>query len=312
MDFSNSHIEDEEIIEQSPTFIENPVRTEGVRLKKKNLGHKKIEEEEEKIEEGKTKPYMGAAKNLKNGEFLDFDNKAYEMLHRANTEWPCLSFDVMLPEYSSYNFLNRNYENMEKYPYTVYLVAGTQTQSYKNYIYLLKLDQLHKTKYDDDSEAASENEDSNPDIDADIYLSSIEIKNNVNRLKSMQFSPVIATWNENAEVSVYNIQEKFSQLQEKGKKKEKDPIKEKKKKKNYLVKNFKHTSEGFALNWSPLKKGLLVSGSVDRKIFLYQSADAEFSDIIRQDHPYIFHTDSVEDVQFSPVEDFAFASCNHN
>ena len=26
-------------------------------------------------------------KNLKDGEVLDYDNKAYEMLHRANCEW---------------------------------------------------------------------------------------------------------------------------------------------------------------------------------------------------------------------------------
>jgi len=29
---------------------------------------------------------------------LIFDSNAYEMLHRAKVEWPCLSLDILLPE----------------------------------------------------------------------------------------------------------------------------------------------------------------------------------------------------------------------
>lgn len=199
---------------------------------------------------------------------------------------------------------------MDKYPYTTYLVSGTQTQSSKNFLYLMKLDKLHKTKYDDDSEANSENEDSDPDQDAEIFLSAVEVKHSVNRLKAMQHSPVVATWNENAEVSIYNLGKKFKQLQEKNSENDKNKnSKDQKKKQSFLTKSFKHSNEGFALNWSPLKKGLLASGSLDRKIFLYQSADENMSDFVRQDNPYIFHEASVEDIQFSPVEDFVFASC---
>ena len=31
-------------------------------------------------------------------ENLDFDNRAYNMLHRVTTEWPCLSCDFVLTE----------------------------------------------------------------------------------------------------------------------------------------------------------------------------------------------------------------------
>lgn len=31
-------------------------------------------------------------------ENLDFDNRAYNMLHRITTEWPCLSCDYVLTE----------------------------------------------------------------------------------------------------------------------------------------------------------------------------------------------------------------------
>jgi len=223
---------------------------------------------------------------------------------------PCLSFDVLLPDFEDYNFKTPAFEKMDNYPYTSYLVSGTQTQSFKNFIYMLKLDKMHKTKYDDESDLESE-EDSDPDQEAEIFLSSVEIKHSVNRLKAMQFSPIVATWNENCEVSIYNLNDKFKQLQTKSSETNKNKTqKEKTKKKNYLCKAFKHSSEGFALSWSHLKKGLLASGSSDRKIFLYQSVDENMSDFVRQDNPYIFHEASVEDIQFSPVEDFVFASCN--
>jgi len=35
---------------------------------------------------------------LKPDEELDFDSSAYEMLHRAEAEWPCLSLDVLVRE----------------------------------------------------------------------------------------------------------------------------------------------------------------------------------------------------------------------
>jgi ribosome assembly protein RRB1 len=35
---------------------------------------------------------------MKDGEEMVFDNSAYEMLHRAKVEWPCLSIDFLLRE----------------------------------------------------------------------------------------------------------------------------------------------------------------------------------------------------------------------
>ena len=45
------------------------------------------EEEHVKKDKGKVTPYLESNKNLADGEILEFDNKAYEMLHRATTEW---------------------------------------------------------------------------------------------------------------------------------------------------------------------------------------------------------------------------------
>lgn len=35
---------------------------------------------------------------LKEYEELEFDNEAYQMLHRAQVEWPCLSLDVLIKD----------------------------------------------------------------------------------------------------------------------------------------------------------------------------------------------------------------------
>ncbi len=32
---------------------------------------------------------------LQDGEELEYDSRAYKMLHRMNLEWPCLSFDII-------------------------------------------------------------------------------------------------------------------------------------------------------------------------------------------------------------------------
>ena len=67
---------------------------------------------------------MGTYKDLKKGEFLDYDNRAYNMLHRTTTEWPCLSCDILLP--SDHNeSIYSSFQKMDDYPYTVYVVAGT-------------------------------------------------------------------------------------------------------------------------------------------------------------------------------------------
>ena len=38
---------------------------------------------------------------------LDFDNRAYNMLHRVNTEWPCLSCDYILPPHELELYANK-------------------------------------------------------------------------------------------------------------------------------------------------------------------------------------------------------------
>jgi len=78
---------------------------------------------------------------------------------------------------------------------------------------------------------------------------------------------------------------------------------------NFLIRNFKLSAEGFALDWSPLKRGLFATGSIDKKINLYTPMDETCSDWVKENHPFTVHTGSVEDIQFSPKDEFRMASC---
>lgn len=97
---------------------------------------------------------------------------------------------------------------MDKYPYTVYMAAGTQASSAsKNQLYLMKLSKLHKTKYDDDSDRDdSEDEDILNDEEGEVQLDSVVgLKHGVNRIRSMNHEPVVAYWSESGDVMIVNL-----------------------------------------------------------------------------------------------------------
>ena len=59
-------------------------------------------------------PFIGTDKNLGQDEYLDYDNSAYNMLHRANTEWPCLSIDWLSGEVGSKSGYNLQPSKIDK------------------------------------------------------------------------------------------------------------------------------------------------------------------------------------------------------
>lgn len=63
--------------DEESSAVEEEGKEDGTDLKKdkKNKSSNKVA------------PFMGTQKQLEEDEILDYDNKAYEMLHRANTEW---------------------------------------------------------------------------------------------------------------------------------------------------------------------------------------------------------------------------------
>jgi ribosome assembly protein RRB1 len=70
----------------------------------------------------------------------------------------------------------------------------------------------------------------------------------------MHGTGIVATWNDQSEVAIYNISEAVEELD--------SNIKSKQKKAYGGTKlaSFKHSDEGYALDWSPFTWGRLASG----------------------------------------------------
>lgn len=98
------------------------------------------QDEEQEQEEEEEQVYLPGDK-LEEGQTLEPDQSAYEMLHRLNVTWPCLSFDHLRDNLGS---------NRQRYPHTAYLVAGTQADVAKNNeVMVMKASGMHKTQRDD-------------------------------------------------------------------------------------------------------------------------------------------------------------------
>ncbi|KAJ1389073.1 WD40/YVTN repeat-like-containing domain superfamily [Sesbania bispinosa] len=74
------------------------------------------------------------------------------------------------------------------------------------------------------------------------------------------------------------------------------------------LQKFKHKDEGYAIDWSPLVPGRLVSGDCNNCIYLWEPTSAATWNI--DNTPFIGHNASVEDLQWSPTEPHVFASCS--
>lgn len=74
-----------------------------------------------------------------------------------------------------------------------------------------------------------------------------------------------------------------------------------------LAKLTRHVDEGFAMDWSGLKGGRLLTGDCKGQIFLTEQTNSSFA---QQDTPFLSHKLSVEDLQWSPTEVDVFASCS--
>ena len=197
----------------------------------------KVDEEEniDTDKEKKQKVFLGN-EELKEEEELIFDNSAYEMLHRANVQWPCLSIDVLCEdrfkkeEYSNWfpkyvnkinpNLVYNDNNEMEEekatpnhlptnYPFNSYVVAGSQANKDKlNCIYIMKWANLYKTLNEEDEE--DENEE-----DAMLYYESIPHLGQVNRIRSMNGSNIVASWGHlkgKGKVSIFNLNEAIKRV----------------------------------------------------------------------------------------------------
>lgn len=185
---------------------------------------------------------MGNNKTLKKGEILEFDNKAYDMLHRLNVEWPSMSIDFVARA-SPFDAPLSHFQEMNKYPYEVFTVQGSCNNTDKNSIYFMKWANLSQTKFDDDDEV---NED---DEDPDIVIQEIETTFDVNRIRTLGYSPIVAFWNDHGQGGEVRIMDLSSNLE-----KLKNGISSKRREKGKEI-VIPMESSGFGLAWNPHKIG---------------------------------------------------------
>ena len=303
-----------------------------------------IEEDEENEKEDKKKKAKKEKKNedknkiqvtlwddkknskLKEGETLDFDNDAYEMLHRSKVEWPCLSVDFLLKENSQLSaikefYLSNDKRKMtsDKYPYDTYIIAGSQTNEKNGYFYFMRWYNMRKTKYDDDPEKGEDDEDDDDDdkINPFMKYEKIKVNGNINRVKSMKNSSICALWNDSPSVDIIDCEELFKNIEykeeirveENANNNKNKKVKKDLKYKKIFKKSLPQKAEGFAVDWNNINPFVLAIGGYDKKVSIFKPKDENVSDIILYGDYLTGHSDSVEDIQWSPNEENVLASC---
>ncbi|WVO13260.1 hypothetical protein L204_100873 [Cryptococcus depauperatus] len=229
------------------------------------------------------------------------DNSVYLTLHSLSYSWPCLSFDLLRDNLGA---------DRATFPQTSWIVTGTQAGEVpgqgraKDEVVIMRLGNLSKTQYDDDDDEDNDNDDEDGnDEDATLDFLTIPHVGSVNRIRAAPASlggPIpdpyhVATFSETGKVHIFDVRPYIDSLLGPSKPKQKLPV--------HTISNHGR-SEGFAVEWG--QTGLLT-GDIDKKIFLTTVTPTGFS---TSSQPYLSHTSSIEDLQWSPSEPTVFASAS--
>ncbi|KAJ3026388.1 ribosome biosynthesis protein rrb1 [Rhizophlyctis rosea] len=248
---------------------------------------------EEDEEEDDAQVYL-PGQQMQEDEVLVADSTAYEMLHGMGAEWPCLSFDILRDNLGT---------GRTTFPMTTYFVAGSQADQPKdNKIYVMKASQLHRTKHDDDDGMGDESDDDDLDEDPILETRTVSYFGGINRIRVMPHaeSHIVASWADTGKVHIHDLTQHVRSLDTPGLIPPRDPAP------LYTVTNHGKV-EGFALDWSPVATGQLLTGDMQGRIFhTVRTPEAWETNAT----PFTGHTDSVEDIQWSPSQGHVFASAS--
>ncbi|RHZ87478.1 hypothetical protein Glove_34g64 [Diversispora epigaea] len=254
-------------------------------------------EEEVEVEEDTEQVYL-PGQELNKDEILEADQSTYVMLHSLNVKWPCLSFEILWDNLG---------DERKMFPVTAYIVAGTQADRPKNNeLMVMKMSQLYKTQ-NDDNDSGKESDDSDDDdeaLDEDPILESKSFKHygGVNRVRVMpqRDCHIAASWADTGKVHIWNLDPLMKALDTSG-----FLISQKALKPLYTIES--HSTEGFAMDWSGTVPGRLLTGDMHTNIYLTTKSQSTFK---ADREPFVGHTSSVEDLQWSPIETNVFASAS--
>ena len=187
----------------------------------------------------------------------------------------------------------------------VYFVAGSQAaKKSDNRIYVMKWSDMVQTVHEDESCSDSEEEEARL-RDPVIRFEGVPHRGGINRIRSMHGSPIVATWGEDGDVGIYNIAQAIDALDRPAVKGQTNSYGGSK------IASFKNRTEGFALDWSPNTFGRLAAGANDASLWLYTAADETCSAFVKESQVALQgHKDSIEDLQWSPVQEHVLASCS--
>ncbi|KXN88732.1 Ribosome assembly protein rrb1 [Leucoagaricus sp. SymC.cos] len=242
-------------------------------------------------------------------EILEPDDSVYIMRHAMNVNWPCLSFDILRDNFG---------DERQRYPATAYIVGGTQADKAKNNeLIVYKMSSLHKTQKDNADEDEEDDEDDDDALDEDAVLEhkSIPHFGGVNRIRvqplpagtslpSVSQPYHVATWAETGKVHIWNVRPLIEALNSPGYTYNRAQIQT-----PVFTINSHGRAEGFAMDWASSGPSSLrlLTGDIHAKIFLTTSSPSGFNALSQ---PFVSHTSSVEDIQWSPSEPTVFASCS--
>jgi len=215
----------------------------------------------------------------------------YDLVMTHALEWPSLSVQ-WLPDKRS----------VEKQDHSIHkLILGTHTtDGEQNYLMIAEVKlpnedaEVDARKYDDERGEAGGFGGTSAKID---IIHKINHEGEVNRARYMPQNPyLIATKSAASEVYVFDWSKHSSKPKANG---AFEP--------DLVLKG--HTKEGYGLAWSPHEEGLLVSGSDDSLICMWDIGDAsKTSHILEPKATYTGHTSVVEDVSFHLFHANLFAS----
>uniref|UniRef100_A0A914GTN2 Glutamate-rich WD repeat-containing protein 1 n=1 Tax=Globodera rostochiensis TaxID=31243 RepID=A0A914GTN2_GLORO len=253
----------------------------------------------------KKKVYVpGISRTLKTDEELVYDAKAYLLFHAFETDYPCLSFDVLSDSLG---------DNRSNFPMTAWLAAGTQAEHAKDNELLVEAKRGgHKEEAEESSSSEEDDAEEGGGKAARMHAALIPHYGGINRIKcqTLGSSNVCAVWNDQQKVQLWNMNSSIECVNGIGEetpsklhKIEKDIVKE-----SLLFSFPGHSAEGFALAWSPTRSGTLASGDLHSKIFLWRMSEG--GQWLIDQRPLTEHQSSVEDLAWSPTEEALLMSCS--
>jgi len=249
------------------------------------------DEEQEGQQKEQVRAFRPGVDEMDADDELVYDRSAYHVNQSFYLEWPCLSFDILK---DSMGF-ERN-----SYPFTMYAVAGTQAEeASSNRLYVFKVSDIVKIKVDEEDEDDMSEEEE----DATLVYKYYRHSGGINRVRSMpQQANIVATWADDQKVNIFDVAPLVTAVDAE------DPSKQRAPDAGPIFTYEGHPDEGFAMSWSRVEAGRLLTGDCSKNI--YQWSPQQGGSWLVDNVPYHGHTDSVEDLQWSPVEPNVFASCS--